>query len=120
MHAQLAKEVEMRSPSGAAASRMETEAPSPAASSSVVARRATVAANEDTHLGAWPLSGCEYLLLLHVIRTTLAQPSATARAAGNAGSVERFRERAKGVMSGAEGRGRARQSVLARQESGPS
>jgi len=34
VHAQLAKELEMRSPSGAAASRMETEAPSPAASCS--------------------------------------------------------------------------------------
>ena len=49
MHAQLAKELEMRSPSGAAASRMETEAPSPAASCSVVARPATVAVNEGTH-----------------------------------------------------------------------
>ncbi|EOD28500.1 hypothetical protein EMIHUDRAFT_450008 [Emiliania huxleyi CCMP1516] len=34
VHAQLTKELEMRSPSGAAASRMETEAPSPAASCS--------------------------------------------------------------------------------------
>ena len=102
MHAQLAKEVEMRSPSGAA----ETEAPSPAASCSVVARPATVAVNEGTH----PRRVAPFRLRVPTppprdSHDTGATVGRSPSAAGNAGSVERFRGRAKGVMSGAEERG---------------